>query len=432
MEINILYKDQDQIYDKDYLMAKINAIELSNYLKKNITDVEDYIIKNDNIFEDISNLKEIYEYQNFFLLKKSDEYILLDGFRRLLVFTVPDIDINVRIYNYDEFSSKEILNLLINLNHTKFVGSLGFYYDRGVCLALDKLFNINISKYHKVLDGYLRHDDTKRSYLKNYLKNKLLFERLLNDMFISDMEFIQSIYKEDIVFLNDIFGVLIYNFRKENGNKILNHNDFIELIKNDESFIDLHDKVKKYGDNNSAKSIEVINKLTESYKKVFDILSGKKVELTFNEKIIEYKKKLDIFKKNKNYIKLTKNRDTFIAEKIIFNNYKKGILNNFKLFVQPLKEDLYNVGYGLVEHGIELVPNENKSYRNNQDFDLYVIIGDTKEKISHGYSNYGRGQTYIDFSLWYKTKHSIRYKIDLFVDISQKEFKEGKIKRYGK
>lgn len=432
MEINVLHKGIDQIYNKEYLLVKINAIELSDYLKNNITDINDYIINNKFNIVNFSNLNEIYEYQNFFLLKKSDEYILLDGFRRLLVFTVPNIDINVRIYNYDDFNSKELLNLLINLNHTKFIGGLGFYYDRGVCLALDKLFGINISKYHQVLDGYLRYDDIKRSYLKNDSDNNLLFERLLNDMFISDMEFIQSLYKENNVFLNDIFGVLIYNFRKENGNKILNHKDFIELIKNNESLIDLHDKVKKYGDDNSAKSIEVINKLTESYKKVFDILSGKKVELTFNEKIIEYKKELDIFKKNKDYIKLTKNRDTFIAERIIFENYKKGISNKFKLFVQPLKEDLYNVGYGLVEHEIEVVPNENKSFRNTEDFNIYVIIGDSKVKIRHGYSNYGRGQTYIEFYLWGETKHNISYKIDLFVNISQKEFKEAKVKHYGK
>jgi hypothetical protein len=432
MKINEIYSGIDQIYGKPYKMCIINAIELSDYLKSNIDDINDYIIRGNYINSSPGDFKEIYEYQNFFLIKKDNEYILLDGFRRLLVFDVPNININVRIYDYNDFNNKEILNLLINLNQTKFITNLGFYYDRGVCLAFDKLFGIKIKKFYNALDGYLRHREIKRSYSINSANNELLIDRILNNMFILDMKFIQTISENTDVLINDIFGVLVYNFRLDNPNKLLSVNDFITLIKNDESINELDIKVKKYGDDGSAKSQDVVNKLTESYNKIFNILSGNEVELTYNEKIIEFKKELELFKKNKNYIKLTKNRDCFIAERIILENFKKNKPNNYKLFVHPVKKDDYRIGYGLTDYKIELVPNESKKMHNYQDFDLYIILEDEKVKIRHGYSNYGRGQTYLTFSLFGKSLHNIHYDIELFVDIPQKEFKRAKINQYGK
>lgn len=413
-----LYKGLDSINNKAYKAVSVNAVVLSSYLKERI-NINDYIIKGSYINDVMTDLKEIYEYQNFFLIEKDDEYILLDGFRRLLTFNVPDNDITVRIYNYNDFNEKELLTLLINLNQPKFITNLGFYYDRGVCMALHKLFGINISKYHKVLDGYLRQEDIVRSYTNIDKDNSLLLNRITDDFFIKNMKEIEKIFYSKSVHMNSILGTLIYNYSNEN-NKIIDSNKFIEMVKNDDAIQELHKKIAKVGDNNNANSFKEINKLTESYVKIFNILSGKKVEETFNEKQLKFKEIITSFKKNKDYTKITNNREIIKLE----NYIHKRLKNKFKLFIHPIEKDYGSIGYGECDYEIIVKNNEKIGYRNPQKIDLYIVINNKEYKITHNYSRYGRTNAYTSFNIFDSKiyQHNIEYKIELFVDISKKDF----------
>jgi hypothetical protein len=193
--------------------------------------------------------KEIYEYQNFFILKDNEKYFLLDGFRRLLWYNAPDMDILVRIYDREKMSDKDILTMMVNLNHHKFYGGSQKFYDRGFALLLVSVFGIDILKFASTFNAYLISDKVKATgYMsgKNTEEtNESVKSRIMGNFFISDMNFVQGLQKNGSVMLNKYIGALIYQKRIE-SNKAFSIDAFLKL--HDESSIlkNLLDKLKNF------------------------------------------------------------------------------------------------------------------------------------------------------------------------------------------
>lgn len=105
-------KFTDHINNKQYNIEEVNAKAISVAIKGKLLELGiDHTKYNSEIVEE-SNYNygqqkdsienpphEIYQYQNFFLLKDGDGYLLLDGFRRLLWYNPPNMDILVRVYD---------------------------------------------------------------------------------------------------------------------------------------------------------------------------------------------------------------------------------------------------------------------------------------------------------------------------------------------
>lgn len=142
-------KYKDNLLNVEYTLGIANALELSTYLKQNIdTDVNyfDRDRKDDKTYySSVEKVElalietpptEIYEYQPFFLLKnKEGRYILFDGYRRLIKYNAMDYPIQVRVYDAETLTEEMMLKLLIYLNHFKFYGGSGQYFDRGFAMG---------------------------------------------------------------------------------------------------------------------------------------------------------------------------------------------------------------------------------------------------------------------------------------------------------
>ena len=122
---------KDELINCDYDLHLIDAKDLSDNLKAYYKSKDiDYNAFNSDLKEayshDLKEMeefsknphKEIYEYQNFFLMENDNhDYILLDGFRRLLWYDAPSTPVFVRIYKQKDLSNQSILTLLVYLNH---------------------------------------------------------------------------------------------------------------------------------------------------------------------------------------------------------------------------------------------------------------------------------------------------------------------------
>jgi hypothetical protein len=234
--MNKVCKIKDGILGVEYDLVLSNAKSISKELKENFksmgidyknfnsenSEEETYSWRKKGVDSVQSPPSEIYEYQNFFLLRKEDgKHILLDGFRRLLWYNCPDKEILIRVYDKKDLTDKQILKILTHLNHTKFFGGIGDYFDRGFSLALKSIFDIDILKYSNFLDAYLSHNQLLKEYgdwnreKDGEEKNEEILDRIVTDNFIYDMKFVQSLVGKNIM-LNSKFGVLLWNMRKEN------------------------------------------------------------------------------------------------------------------------------------------------------------------------------------------------------------------------
>lgn len=186
---------RDNLIGVNYSLEIVeSAKELSNELKavlnKNNVDYNAYNgSPNDFSRKDITTNppKEIYEYQNFFVLHRTNgDLVLLDGFRRLLWYDAPSTPIYVRFYNESELNSQQILTLLVNLNHFKFFSDQA-YHERGFSLLLKTVFDIDIMNMKKSFDAYLSSSQTQNSYSSNGLnkqaKNEEIKKRIVNNFF---------------------------------------------------------------------------------------------------------------------------------------------------------------------------------------------------------------------------------------------------------
>lgn len=337
---NISAPLRDNVLNCDYQIFIDNAQNISNTLKQNL-------IKLNVNFEDYNSSKgtcdnlpeEVYQYQNFFLLKDGDKYLLLDGFRRLLWNTPPDIDILIRVYDKKDLSDKNILKLLVHLNHTKFFGGIGDYFDRGFSLGLKIIFDLDILKYKSVFDAYLHKDNFEKSWLKNEKKyqdkNEEVLNRIVSDKFISDMTFVQNIIGKNIM-LNKNFGALLWKFRNENPEVVFDSKKFIEICENNKFIKQNYESFKKIGDNDSMNSEKVVNKMLELYIGVFNEMIGKKVEKSYLEIKEEVKNILAKVKKNKKLFKITNSKSYKYEDELIDLVRKNGFKSpKFSVVVHP-------------------------------------------------------------------------------------------------
>lgn len=251
---------------------------------------------------------EIYEYQNFFLMKRRDgNIVLLDGFRRLLWYKVPaNVRIAYRIYDQLAMDNKQVLKLLVSLNHTKFFAGIGDYFDRGFALALNICFGLNILKYDKAFRAYLQasrieQDHSGLSSVDRQKAAELVTQRILSDSFIDDMLFVQSL--PDGLMINSNFGSLLWTVRQGNLDLVLDAEIFASKVASNKHLKELHAKYKITGDGRGSEACKVINRILEQYRLIFDDMAGGAIKESYLDAKARIKKMSDQIKKDTKWIK---------------------------------------------------------------------------------------------------------------------------------
>lgn len=428
---------RDNIIGVNYDLVTTNAKELSDTLKTDV-NVYDFISEIKSYASDSATPKEtpleIYEYQNFFLLKNGDEFVLLDGFRRLLFFDTPDIDIQVRIYDRENMTDQQILKLLVMLNHTKFFGGIGKYFERGFSLALYRLFGIDVKKIHFPMDGYLKNKVIIRDYnyestRNNNEKVEVIKQRIVDKMFISDMLFIQKLSDTDFM-TNDIFGALLYHFRTSNPDFILDVDKFISIGNSNTSIVELHTKYKNYiNDQLGSRTKDVINKLIPLYKNVFYEMIGKEPVKTLAECLDYTKKLVNDLKKNKSLIKMTGNQSIHLIDRKIEEMASKNEPLEFVCVIHPRElkinpytkeEKIIISDYGLID--VKFLGLTEKRHTRGEILIGTEINGKVRY-VNHNYSGswgggYSKKYTKIPID------HTYNSNLDLFVKMDKSILKK--------
>ncbi len=355
---NISEYIDDNILDVPYLSARVNAAELSRYLKADLESKSiDYNIFNSEkdhklSFESERKLREsviknppreIYEYQNFFLLKRGSEYILMDGFRRLLWYNAPNIDVNVRIYDAsnEKLTNKKLLSLMINLNHFKFFSG-SKYHDRGFGLFLRTVFGLNISSYTDALDGYLSSDKIERDYsmsesIDGTTKNKSIQNRIINEHFVDDMKFIEEVTKGGAM-MNRFVGALVYSKRaKYDG--AFGTKSFLRMCDENASLKPLLAKFKTIGLHRGSESEKLTNQILEIYNNILTVQMGGKMKKSYAEQLTECKAMVESMKKDKGLIKLTGSNFSKELDQMMLEKIEAGEKLQFKCVVYPDKDN---------------------------------------------------------------------------------------------
>lgn len=364
----------------------VNSKELASTLKANLSSKSiDYNEFNDDYLEGYSEKKpkvinlpaEVYEYQNFFLLEKENgELILLDGFRRLLWNETVDHDILVRVYKESDMTEHSILKLLVALNHTKFFGGIGSFYDRGFALGMYVIFNVDITKIYNSFNGYLTVSEPKYSYSISRLHNEKAhastLDKVTNAAFIEDMKFLESLQKTELLEMDDVFGAFISHIRQASPEIKLDAEDFITKVKANPVLMKQIESFKKARD---SRGNDIGNKMFEMFT---NILLNKVGEKSFAERNAEIKDAVAAMKKEKTWFNYTGNKKigyeaTYWARDKNDKGYdavgvkgaidaykaKHGVYPKVKVFVYPseraaLKEGIYEdfeiVGYKVDSH----------------------------------------------------------------------------------
>lgn len=425
---------QDNLIGVNYSLAIVeSATELSNLLKsvlkKNKIDYKQYNSHTTNSFDkdntDKNPPKEIYEYQNFFVLERTNgDVVLLDGFRRLLWYNAPSTPILVRFYKEVDLTSQQILTLLVNLNHFKFFSDQN-YHERGFSLLLKTVFDIDITKMKRSFDAYLSSTETKNSYssygaLQKQAKNEEIKKRIVNEFFISDLRFLQAI--QDANFLADQYmGALVFEMRSK-SNKEFDSDKFISLIKENKVLVELMGKYEKTGTDHSAKSQEVVNKIIEMYRNIFTLMEGGVVEQSFAEKQTECKELVAKLKKDKTLVKLTGHSKIHEIERAMDKMIAKGEKLEFVCVVHPNeeqtrynngKEKEYKLPHGLVE-GVKFLEYTDKHLgMGAKEINIGLDLAGAKCRIWHNYGGYfGYGKKYTTLNMPYGSQNC---DVDLFI-----------------
>lgn len=305
----------DNIIQVPYTLITFSAAQLSTMLK--VTLIEKYGIFDFKSFSRESsedNVKdrfpEIYEYQNFFIMRRNDEsFLLLDGFRRLLLYKdLPTFDITVRVYEESDLPQEKLLKLMLMLNHTKFVGGNGRYYDKGFNQLLYIMYGFKPNEMEKLFEGYITQEEetVEGSYYSSYGENadKLVnsHERLVHPKAIEDLQFLYALSKARPVTNGLKFlGTVIYNTRLRNPEIKFDLNQFLSLTDNA-----VVKKLEGSGPStHGAREVATLKKLMEMYVNAIKTMCGEEIEETFAEAIERFKSlKADLKKKNKNLILL--------------------------------------------------------------------------------------------------------------------------------
>jgi hypothetical protein len=372
MKKEILSTSHDSIVGVDYSIIKVNSAELSQYLKDDLNSRSiDYNkfnadrLRYNNEPVEINLPLETYEYQNFFLLEtESGEFILLDGFRRLLWNSPVDHNILVRVYRQRDLDTKKLLHLLVSLNHTKFFGGIGSFYDRGFAMGMFLLFNVDITKIYDSFNGYLVVKEAKYNYSisRHYSDVAAIttLEKVNNINFIHDMKFLQELSEFDVIQMDTVFGGFIFDVRKSNPDIIFNAKDFVDKIQKNEVLMKQIESFKKAQD---SRRNDIGNKMFET---LSNILLGKENEKSFIERKDDVKNIVAKLKKDASWFCYTSNKkigDHIIARSIeSFYNTEKRFPkvkivvfpseNKGELFADGIHDDFEMVG---VKKGTHLI-----------------------------------------------------------------------------
>lgn len=408
--------------------AKELSDELKSVLVKNNIDYKKYNRYTEDSFEKDKSVKtppkEIYEYQNFFVLQRTNgDLILLDGFRRLLWYTPPSAPIIVRYYLESELTNQQILTLLVNLNHFKFFANNQSYYERGFSLLLKTVFDVDVTKFTSSFDAYLSRSETKSGYsdfgtLSGQEKNVEIKDRITNEFFVSDVKFLQRL-KATGYLCDKYFGALLYELRSE-SKKEFDMEMFISMIKENNVLVELMEKYKKIGTEHSSKSIELVNKIIDMYRNIFTLMEGGSVEQSFAEKQKECKNLVEKLKKDKSLVKMTGSASIHDIEHMIEARLKKKEDLEFVCVVHPrdesgkysnFDEDFIKVPHGLLE-GVKFMKFTPKHLgMGAMEMNIGIKVGKFDCPIWHnygGYSSYGKKYTRLRMPRG-------EYDVDLFV-----------------
>jgi|ERR1035437_2349999 hypothetical protein len=429
---------KDNIIGVNYDLTIVeSAKELSTELKATLeANKIDYKLYNSGCDQEsfTSNPpRELYEYQPFFLLKRTNgDIVLLDGFRRLLWYDAPGTPILVRTYKEKDLNSQQILTLLVNLNHFKFFGGHA-YHERGFSLLLKTIFDIDITKFRTTFDAYLSSKTTKNSYsdynrLEGQQKNEEIKDRIINKFFISDIKFLQTL-NESSYLCNKYMGALLYELRTK-STKEFDVDRFIALIKENKVLCELMGKFKKIGTDHSVKSQEVVNKIIEMYRNIFILMEGGKVEKSFAEQQKECKELVTKLKKDKSLTKMTGASKIYEIEKEIEKRIRNKEDVKFVCVVHPRDEsDFHNytdketirIPYGLLMDVQFLKFVQKRDGFGTIEMNIGIIKENNEYRFTHNYRGFmdGYGKKYTELMM-----NIGRYDIDLFVCIPSKEFQK--------
>lgn len=422
---------KDTNIDVDYRLAMVSSAKaLSDTLKKVLKDRHiDYKVFNSydensyNKDKSISNPPhEIYEYQNFFILEKANgEFILLDGFRRLLWYNAPDAPILVKFYKESDLTDQQILTLLVNLNHFKFFANQN-YHDRGFSLLLKTVFDVDITKIRCAFDAYLSEKETRNSYssfgsLSGQSKNLEIKDRIINKFFVSDIRFLEALSKTKYL-CDQYMGALLFEYRTKTDHEF-DVNRFISLANENSVLQDLMEKYKKIGTDNSAKSIDLVNKIIEMYRNIFTLMEGGVVEKSFAERQKECKDLVASLKKNANLTKMTGSKNIHSIESEIEKRIKAGQDVKFVCVIHPELNPTIKIPSGLLD--VKFLKFTDKHLgMGKKELNIGAIINGVDTVIWHNYNgHYGYGTKYTRLRA-----ERGEYDVDLFVCISKKEFAE--------
>jgi hypothetical protein len=227
------------IFINDYYTINVyNARVLSEFIKNKY--IIKYGISDFSVFYNTKNREEFDKISAYINpvtilcdnvndILESNDILLLDGFLRLLMDDIPDVDIIVKSYDYNT-SDVNIFTLLFHLNHWKFFhkheigycngmpdnrGFVDVFFDRGVTQLLKLRFDIDISSKEKL--EFLRY------YITRQDKNQLAdIQQLLTDDNVLDrfniIIFCSNLWDKKIsnVFITYFF----YNYKKRKDIKI--------------------------------------------------------------------------------------------------------------------------------------------------------------------------------------------------------------------
>lgn len=446
-----LSSEKDTLLNLNYDLVIANAKKLSELLKKNISslgvnltdfnseaDGSSVRYNEEKIFKAVlvNPPAEIYEYQNFVLFERADGVmVLLDGFRRLLWYNTPDMNVYCRVYKAADMSNEQILQLLVYLNHTKFFSGIGDYYDRGFALSLNLAFGMDILKYKKVFNAYLSSDTLRRGYSdfnkkERQVKNNEVKLRIVNQHFIDDMLFVQKLVGNDVM-LNSNFGVLTYNFRKENPSTKFDADLFLKRCKENKLIKEGFVKFTKAGDTDSSKAQEGVNRLIELYTNIFNEMIGAEKNETYVELNEKAKAITAELKKDKTLTKWSdsKSYNKIESDIIDFLNKNNGKSPKFKVVVFPVEKNSYSFSNDktLLEVGQydDFEIKSIKTYKKWSGSEYVFVITNPKNTIGinfkilmDNFTFYGRLPNRIETTDYENRDKFNSPEIDLFIDLN--------------
>jgi hypothetical protein len=427
----------DSLLNVKYELHRIGAADLSIMLKDTFSDKKiDYNKFNSATSKENSSgtktekelalnpPKEIYEYQNFFVIRELDGKLnLLDGFRRLLWYKAPDVPVSVRVYNRKDVTDQQILTLMVYLNHFKFYANHNNYLDRGFALLLKSMFDVDTTKYSRAYTAYLDgdySDDSRWSTDGKEVENSRVKERIINPLFISDMRFLEGLQKLGYLFSSNI-GALLSHIRSNSAIEYF-ADTFIAQVKLNPAMAGLMDKVKnanRYSDKQYAGK-----KILEIYENIFACLNGGTMRKSYAEKMKECKDIVAELNKDKSLTKMSSNRHYYYLNPFLEKLYKDGRKLEFKCVVYPSEhEGKQNSEYGLMADNQVKFAGKVISDANRNDGAIIKILIDgkvyTAARENLGERRYFRAarEKFEDRGDWFK--------IELYVNIPKKEFKEA-------